>query len=193
LNNSSDWAAYCKSGKKPEQIPSNPNVVYRSEFKTMGDWLGTGYVASYKRKYLPFSEAREFVRKLGLKSHDQWRSYSKSGNKPDDIPSVPNHVYKSEYESLSDWLGIVSKWTKAALLSLLKDLRPKLGQLEERELYVILQQGGTFPALRVAFGGASPMHVLRDLKSNGGRGLEQAIKFGYCWSDGRIYPLSHTS
>ena len=33
------------------------------------------------RRYRPFAEAREFVHKLGLKSHGEWSDYCKSGIK----------------------------------------------------------------------------------------------------------------
>ena len=46
------------------------------------------------KKILPFEEAREFVRSLGLNGIKEWTEYCKSGNKPDDIPSAPWNVYK---------------------------------------------------------------------------------------------------
>ena len=56
----------------------------------MGDWLGTGTVATHLRQYRSFKEARAFVRGLGLKSEAEWRDYCKSGKKPDDIPANPD-------------------------------------------------------------------------------------------------------
>ena len=56
-------------------------------------------------QFQPFSEAREYVRKLGLKSRDQWREYCKSGSKPRDIPSYPEDVYNSKWVGYGDWLG----------------------------------------------------------------------------------------
>jgi Phage-integrase repeat unit len=56
-------------------------------------------------QFRPFSEAGEYVRKLGLKSRAQWREYCKSGNKPKDIPSYPEDVYKSRWVGYGDWLG----------------------------------------------------------------------------------------
>src|SRR6266516_1270518 len=58
LKSVDEWRDYCKSGKRPLDIPSNPNQVYRSEYKSMGDWLGTGTIATAKRHYRPFPEAR---------------------------------------------------------------------------------------------------------------------------------------
>ena len=176
LRNYTQWQAYCKSGKKPDDIPANPIRVYSSEFESVGDWLGTGYVANLNRVYLPFEEARAFVRTLGLKYETEWRAYCLSGKKPDSIPANPIQVYSSEYKGIGDWLGSISRWNRNALLALLHDLRPQLAQLEERELYVILQQGGALPRLRIALGIASPMQVLKDLKDNDGKVLEQALR-----------------
>jgi hypothetical protein len=82
LRSVGEWKEYCKSGKKPEEIPSNPNKAYRQKWKSWGHWLGTGNVANVYRTYKPFEEAREFVRSLGLKNQKQWSEYSKSGKKP---------------------------------------------------------------------------------------------------------------
>ena len=86
LKNKPEWQEYCKSGEKPDDIPSNPNRDYKKDYTHMGDWLGNEY-RSYK-------EAREFVRKLNLKNTYEWKEYCKSGNKPDDIPAAPWDVYK---------------------------------------------------------------------------------------------------
>jgi hypothetical protein len=38
-----DWRAYCRSGKKPDDIPAKPSRTYaESGWISMGDWLGTG-------------------------------------------------------------------------------------------------------------------------------------------------------
>ena len=105
LKNVDEWSAYCQSGKKPADIPSHPDNVYLAEFEGYGDWLGTGTIATFKRHYRPFTEARAFVHTLGLKSYREWVSYRKSGKKPDDIPTNPNKVYRSEYKDYGDWLG----------------------------------------------------------------------------------------
>ena len=47
-----------------------------------------------RKQFRDFEDAREFVRKLGLKNKKEWQEYCKSGNKPDDIPSNPWDVYK---------------------------------------------------------------------------------------------------
>jgi superfamily II DNA or RNA helicase len=102
-----EWNRYCKSGKKPKDIPAHPDTTYEEEeWKGWGDWLGTGTIASYNRKYKPFPEAREFMHSLGLKTTNEWGQYCKSGKKPKDIPAHPYRTYKNKgWNGWSDWLG----------------------------------------------------------------------------------------
>ncbi|MFN5091136.1 MAG: DEAD/DEAH box helicase family protein [Bacteroidota bacterium] len=107
LKGEKEWRDYRKSGNKPEDIPSNPNQTYKQDgWKTWGDWLGNGIVASHLREYRPFEEAREFVHNLNLKSQKEWRDYTKSRQKPKDIPANPEGTYKQEgWKGYGDWLG----------------------------------------------------------------------------------------
>jgi hypothetical protein len=106
LKGTKEWQQYCKSGNKPGDIPSTPSGTYKNEFKGLGDWLGTGTIASYNKQFRPFTEARASVRLLNLKNFTEWQVYCKSGNKPDNIPSNPNATYKNDgYVDLGDWLG----------------------------------------------------------------------------------------
>jgi hypothetical protein len=34
------WEDYCRSSKKPTDIPDRPDLVYASEWKGWVDWLG---------------------------------------------------------------------------------------------------------------------------------------------------------
>jgi hypothetical protein len=88
------WMAYCKSGNKPDNIPSSPKNNYKNDFKGMGDWLGTGNVKPGDKQFRPYKEAREFARSLNLNGQIEWSEYCKSGDKPDDIPSSPWRTYK---------------------------------------------------------------------------------------------------
>ena len=50
--------------------------------------------------------AREFVRNLKLKSFSEWQIYSKSENKPEDIPTAVHRIYKDKgWKGINDWLG----------------------------------------------------------------------------------------
>jgi superfamily II DNA or RNA helicase len=102
-----EWREYAKSKDKPEDIPADPPQVYKNKgWKSFGDWLGTGTIAARLRIYRPYSEAIKFSHSLGLKSNKDWQQFSKSKDKPDDIPSDPGKVYKNDgWKSLGEWLG----------------------------------------------------------------------------------------
>ena len=100
LKSAAEWSDYCKSGKKPDDIPTNPSDTYAKRgWAGMGDWLGTGTIATTYAQYRSFKKARAFVRGLGLKSKAEWATYCKSGKKPADIPANPDKIYAE------DWLG----------------------------------------------------------------------------------------
>jgi hypothetical protein len=107
IKNRNEWNEYCKSGKKPDNLPNAPEQKYKHDgWISMGDWLGTGTIATQLREYRSFEEARAFVHKLGLKNRDEWNDYCKSGQKPDDIPNKPDAVYLREgWKGIGDWLG----------------------------------------------------------------------------------------
>jgi len=95
-----EWKKYSKSEKKPNNIPSNPYTFYKNKgWTNWREWLG-------KEETLPFREAKKFVRKLKLKTEKEWQSYSKSGKRPNNIPSSPYMFYKNKgWTNWRDWLG----------------------------------------------------------------------------------------
>ena len=104
LLDTNEWKSYCNSGIKPDDIPKYPNKVYEDKgWSGMGDWLGND---ARSRNFPSFEEAREFVRSLGIKGQIEWNEYSKSGQKPDRIPSAPDKTYKGKgWMGYGDWLG----------------------------------------------------------------------------------------
>jgi len=105
LKSMTEWKKYWTENK-PDNIPAHPDNTYKNEWKGVGDWLGTGAVATRQRQYLSFEEARRYVHSLKLSSLIEWRTYAKAGNKPDNIPSSPWRVYKGKgWSSAGDWLG----------------------------------------------------------------------------------------
>tara|TARA_Y100000034_G_scaffold133546_1_gene199274 strand:+ start:1517 stop:2749 length:1233 start_codon:yes stop_codon:yes gene_type:complete len=95
LSNSEQWREYCNSGNRPANIPSNPQKEYLHKgWVNLGDWLGTGYVATKERRYLVYEEARSFVKTLDIRDSIHWITYAKSGKKPNNIPATPDFVYR---------------------------------------------------------------------------------------------------
>jgi hypothetical protein len=56
------------------------------------DWLGNG------KRYdmLPFAAGRAYVRKLELRNRPEWREWSRSGQRPSNIPSNPQKMYRND-------------------------------------------------------------------------------------------------
>jgi len=107
LKSYKNWVKYYKENKIPHNIPKSPDVIYKTKgWISWGDWLGTGTIARYYIKYQNFEEARTFVRSLKLDSVKAWHEYCKSGNKPNDIPTNSDKIYKNQgWTSWGDFIG----------------------------------------------------------------------------------------
>jgi superfamily II DNA or RNA helicase len=117
LRSRAQWEEFCKGklpekGNLPSDIPAIPHNTYaKSGWMGVGDWLGTEAVATHLREYLPFEQARAFVRGLGLKNQSEWRDFCKGnlpekGILPSDIPATPRKAYaRNGWSCDGDWLG----------------------------------------------------------------------------------------
>jgi superfamily II DNA or RNA helicase len=107
LKSRPQWIAYCQSPERPLDIPVTPAQVYAQEgWAGIGDWLGTGAIATHLRDYRSFEEARDFVHGLNLRSQSEWDAFARSGDRPADLPKAPHMVYKGDgWTSWGDWLG----------------------------------------------------------------------------------------
>ena len=100
-----EW--YGLKENRPSNIPSQPKNTYRDlGWSGWGDFLG---IEGYKPKdedWLPFNEARSFVRKLGLKNINEWYEVLKTDKIPYNIPHSPAHIYKNQgWKGNGDWIG----------------------------------------------------------------------------------------
>jgi len=78
-----------------------PQASDRAEEKA-ASLRGARRVQAASKRFLPFEEAREIVRKEGLESQKQWWEWSRPAN----IPSRPDRTYAGEgWVSWPDWLG----------------------------------------------------------------------------------------
>ena len=117
LKSTEEWQAFCKGlvqnkGHLPPEIPSHARRTYENKgWVSMGDWLGTGFVATNLRKYRSIESSKKFVQKLKIKTITEWQQYCKgmlTGKPPlpPDIPPNPHIAYaKSGWLGLGDWLG----------------------------------------------------------------------------------------
>jgi superfamily II DNA or RNA helicase len=107
IGSAGEWLSIAELGQLPFGVPSRPNTVYAADgWSGWGDWLGTGRVNNQRVEFREFESAKEFVHSLGLKSHNDWQSYLKSGLRPQDIPASPSKVYSNQgWMGWTDWLG----------------------------------------------------------------------------------------
>jgi predicted helicase len=124
LPNTPAWWKWAQSKMRPSYIPYSPYRIYPDFYDRGGwsAWLGTGRKPMKHRKantrnaerFLPYKEARDFVRALHIARNEDWRVYCTSGNKPANIPSSPELVYGQEYVDgggRGSWLG-TKLWQK---------------------------------------------------------------------------------
>ncbi len=107
ITSQSQWTKLLKQeGWLPGDIPRYPLEVYADECATWGEFLGTGRLATWKRVYRTFEQAREWARAKQLKSRTEWKALAKQpGWLPPDIPTNANHTYIRDWTSWGDFLG----------------------------------------------------------------------------------------
>lgn len=119
LANTGDWRALTRgevAGRElPGDIPANPDTYY-DEWTDWGDFLGTGNVATTKRVYRSYEEARDYVRRFGISS-PQWRALCRNElpglRLPPDIPHSPDQVYRNDgWVDWTEFLGSHDRRTR---------------------------------------------------------------------------------
>ena len=103
LNNWKEWLAL---EYLPPDIPREPKRVYKLDWVSVSDWLGTSYISTGKRVYRPFIEARKYVRSQKFAGQKQYFEFAREKKLPNDIPQSPQNIYKYDgWISWGDWLG----------------------------------------------------------------------------------------
>ena len=99
-----DWRRAISKDLIPNNVPRSPQTIYKETgWVSWFDWFGT---TPRKTQWLSFRKARAYARGLKLSSSVEWRSLSKLGKLPKNIPSNPNIAYKnSGWVGFYDWLG----------------------------------------------------------------------------------------
>tara|TARA_Y100000590_G_scaffold162158_1_gene185900 strand:+ start:180 stop:1163 length:984 start_codon:yes stop_codon:yes gene_type:complete len=107
INSLSQWKKFIESGKKPNNIPTTPELVYRGKgWNGVGDWLGTGELAPKDRQYWSFDDSRKFAHSKKCKKRSDWSTITKSNNFPKKCPKSPDNYYRKKgWISWGDFLG----------------------------------------------------------------------------------------
>ena len=105
LKNNNDWVVFRKSSRRPDYIPASPQKVYKEEFVSVGDWLGTGSIGGQviTRNYLPFEEAQKVYKKLAKQYHligrADWKRFASTHKKLLEklrLPAQPWNAYAKQ-------------------------------------------------------------------------------------------------
>lgn len=116
LNDYKEWHQYIAGEmphlpQKPKDIPANPSGVYKDKgWIGIGDWIGSEAFPYAHLEYRKFSDAKKFVRELGLTSSVEWVAYCKGQfehlpPKPIDIPANVVRKYENKgWKGFKDFL-----------------------------------------------------------------------------------------
>ena len=106
LKNVNDWWSLNKMNR-PSNIPSTPQLAYANNgWNGWDDFLGLKNYRGTKINWLPFEEARQIIRSLGLKNATEWHEYSRTENLDKRIPRTPAVAYRNNgWKGLGDWIG----------------------------------------------------------------------------------------
>jgi len=103
-----------REGKKPPKNFVEINSEYLPEEFDLEHFTKTVHFKAWDRVAQlgrrPWEQAREWARSLGINS-EEWRSFTKTNQRPLDIPSSPNNAYK-EWTNWPDFLGTESEEEK---------------------------------------------------------------------------------
>eukprot|EP00947_MAST-08B_sp_MAST-8B-sp1_P006158 g6158.t1 len=155
LTSKEEWKEWSKSGQRPSNVPSHPDQVYKGKgWVSWPDWMGYNPPAGHtKGQMLSFISARDIVRKLKMTSLKEWKEWSKSGQRPSNVPGHPDEVYKGKgWVSYPDWMGYSPKHVEGQMISFIaaRDIVRKLelkSQKEWREWSKSGQRPSNVPSL----------------------------------------------
>jgi hypothetical protein len=135
IKTENQWRDWCTNNQRPVDIPYSFERSYPDEWNTMGEFLGTGFVADKNKVWMSFEKARTIVQKLGLKNMDEYKKEWNLGKISKHIPANPNKVYQNKgWESNGDWLGTgtISGKIKSKNWLKWKDAKPKYAMLSKK-------------------------------------------------------------
>jgi hypothetical protein len=107
LKGQKEWRIWAKTDERPEYIPPNPEGIYKAKgWTNWGDFLGTGNIAKQNMSYVSFEEAKVYMQSQNVYSQSQYTIWSKSSQRPKNIPSTPSKTYKNKgWKGWGDFLA----------------------------------------------------------------------------------------
>lgn len=107
LKSNKEWKIYCKTGKKPIEIPSNLHSTYKNEgWISITEFLGNEGKPRRKRISMTLIEVKQFAKKHHVKSKEEWGLMTKKKNFPKGMPKALPSFYKNQWTDWNDFLDI---------------------------------------------------------------------------------------
>ena len=105
INSQNGYLSIYETDLRPLNFPKYPNSAYKNE-----GWISWATFLGKERgkgvEFLPYQEANEYVKALGIKSPKEWRDACKNGKIPSTIPFCPEKTYLNKgWNGYEEWLG----------------------------------------------------------------------------------------
>ena len=101
-----EWS---KSGQRPENFPSNPNITYKDKWRGWSDFLGTGNISTQNSEQTIFEARAAFLRQK-ISTDITPEEEKQAGSKPENFPNSPDEVYKDEQTDPDNFLESETTW-----------------------------------------------------------------------------------
>ena len=105
IQSAAGFNAWKKKGLKPANFPSRPEKIYKENWTSWGDFLGTENLSTRGREWMSYGEAKTYIQAQGIKTHEEFDQWTRSGQRPENFPSNPNRTYEEDWTSWGDFLG----------------------------------------------------------------------------------------
>ncbi|MEO0335806.1 MAG: helicase-related protein, partial [Pseudomonadota bacterium] len=84
-----EFQAWAKAGNKPDDIPANPDQVYK-------DWQGWNHFLSVGEKWMSYYEAQALMIFHGINSWEEYQNWPAHIERPANLPKTPQTVYRGK-------------------------------------------------------------------------------------------------
>jgi hypothetical protein len=128
LKNKKEWDMWIKGKSNFYNIPSNPNIYYKTQWISLSDWLGSGVESFNNREYYEYDYSKLLIGVMKFSNRKSFYEFIKT-NTDKKIPNRPDHVYKKQ----NKWEG----WQKFLSIE-------KTPPIHKRDLFLTYEEAKKF-------------------------------------------------
>jgi superfamily II DNA or RNA helicase len=106
INSVKEWKKLVRKKSIDSNIPSNPNLVYITEWLSWNDWFGNKKISSIEKNklYQSYDFCVKYLKDKNLSSWNEYYEFVKS-NKIDFLPLNPQNTFK-KFKNINEYLNI---------------------------------------------------------------------------------------